>query len=153
MPDLSNFLLSPSLLLSLTSVKQESALEEILEHLKEDDRVANWQELYNSIFIPPVFPLSCNGKTVAMLYHGRTRSIQDLIIAVGRSTNGIFFKEISDSIHLIFVIAIPHALNHEYLRVMGSIARICNDPTTLEKLLITSSPEKFIEILSEKEKT
>ncbi|MFZ4115281.1 MAG: PTS sugar transporter subunit IIA [Chthoniobacterales bacterium] len=152
MPDLSHFLFPQSLLLSLNSKREEAVLEEMLEHLKEDHRVANWQELYHSILVPSPFPLSSKGKMVAMLYHGRASSIRDFVIAAGRSSAGIFFKNATAPIHLIFVIAIPHALNQEYLRVMGSIARVCNDATTVEKLLLASSPEEFIEILSEKEK-
>jgi mannitol/fructose-specific phosphotransferase system IIA component (Ntr-type) len=152
MPDLSHFLLPQSLLLSLNSEKEEAVLEEILEHLKEDHRVTNWQELYNSILVPSPFPLSSKGKIVAMLYHGRTSSIRDFVIAVGRSNTGIFFENATAPIRLIFVIAIPHALNQEYLRVMGSIARVCNDATTVEKLLLTPSSEEFIGILSENEK-
>lgn len=152
MLQLSNFLFSESLLLSLASEEQGAALEEVLESLKEDHRVSNWQELRDSILARPAFPISSNGKIIIRLYHGRTNSAQDLIIAVGRSIKGILFEELAERIHFIFVIAIPHALNHEYLRVMGSIARVCKDPTTLEKLLVTSSSQEFIEILSEKSK-
>jgi mannitol/fructose-specific phosphotransferase system IIA component (Ntr-type) len=151
MSDLSLFLLPHSLFLSLNSEKQESVLEEILEHLKDDERVSDWSSLLNSMLTPSPFPLSCNKKTVAMLFHGRTDSVRDLVIAVGRSHHGISFDSANELIHLIFVIAIPHTLNKEYLRVMGSIARVCNDSSSLEKLILSASPEEFIEILSEKE--
>ncbi|KAB2643800.1 MAG: PTS sugar transporter subunit IIA [Verrucomicrobia bacterium] len=152
MADLSLFLLPKSLFLSLNSEKEESVLEEILEHLKKDERVSDWNSLLSSILIPPPFPLSCNKKTVAMLYHGRTNSVRDFVMAVGRSHRGVSFNHVDELVHLFFVIAIPHALNQEYLRVMGSISRVCNDSSKLEKLILSLSPSEFIEILSEKEK-
>ena len=148
MPDLSSFLLPESLFLSLHSEKQESVLEEILEHLKADERVSNWDSLLSSILIPPPFSLSCDNKIVAMLYHGRTNSVRDVVMAVGRSSHGVSFNNGNELISLIFVIAIPHALNQEYLRVMGSISRVCNNSSALEKLMLSGSSKEFIEILS-----
>lgn len=150
MADLSTFLFPESLLLSLSSENKESALSEMLEHLKEDQRVVDWKSLFSSILLPPAFPLYCNNQTVAMMHHGRTNSVRDFVIAVGRSQKGILFENIQEPIHLIFVVAIPHTLNHEYLRMMGAIARVCNHCSTLEKLLLTSSFEEFVQLLSQK---
>lgn len=150
MPHLSNFLFPQSILLSLEATEQESALQEILNLLQNDERVSRWPELIDSILSRPVVPLEVDDKIAILIYHGRTSYLKELLIAVGRNKKGILLKEGNTLAHLIFVIAVPHTLNNEYLRIMGSIARVCKDPFTLEKLFSAKSEEEFIEILIQK---
>ena len=57
------------------------------------------------------------------------------------------FPDIATNVRLVFVAGIPSALNNEYLRVVGTIARLCSKKELVEKLLIASTPTGFIEIL------
>jgi len=145
---LHKFLLPESLLLTLSSEESSTALEEVMKLLKQDSRIPEWEKLHQAILARPAFCLPVNNHQTIIIFHGRTQSVQDLVMAVGRSSQGISFESSEQPVHLIFVVGIPHALSHEYLRVMGSIARACKDSTTLEKLLSTKEPQEFIEILS-----
>ena len=145
---LSKFLLPESLHLFLSSQKGDAALEEVMKLLQQDTRVSQWEELRKAILARPAFFLSANDTETIIIYHGRTQSVQDLVMAVGRSDHGIAFEGSEQPVRLIFVAGIPHALSNEYLRVIGSIARACKDTTTLEKLLSTKNSQEFIETLS-----
>ena len=145
---LHKFLLPESLLLSLATEASSAAFDDVMKLLKQDPRVPQWEKLHQAILARPSFFLPVNNQQSIIIFHGRTQSVQDLVMAVGRSPQGILFQGSEQPVHLVFVVGIPHALNSEYLRLMGSIARACKDSTTLEKLLSTQDPQEFIEILS-----
>ena len=149
MPDLKRFLSADSLFLSLHAQEEKAFLEEMLEQLKEDPRVSNWEELHDALFSSLAFTILSQGEMSAVLYHGRTSHIRDLLVAMGRSRKGIISEKSATPIHLIFLIIIPHALDQEYLRVMGSIARSCSDTKRIEQLLVAPSKEEIIEILTQ----
>ena len=81
------------------------------------------------------------------LHHGRTESVSELVLAVGRSTIGIPVPGRNEPIHLVFLAAIPEALNSEYLRILGAIARVCRDPQTLRDMLDLKNTSQFLHLL------
>lgn len=148
MNDLSHFLHPSSIKLSLSTEKEEEVIDEVLDLLKDDERISNWDEFLKAIKERPSFPISVSKERAIVIYHGRTTVIQDLVMSLGRSKKGIIFEESQQRVHLIFTIGVPTALNHEYLRIVGAIARACKDPTILEKILVTESSDKMIELLN-----
>jgi mannitol/fructose-specific phosphotransferase system IIA component (Ntr-type) len=50
-------------------------------------------------------------------------------------------------VRLVFVAGIPFALNSEYLRVVGTIARLCSNKELVQELLSASRADAFIDIL------
>ncbi len=149
MKQLSHFLFPESVALSLSAEEEEATLEEVLKLLRYDSRVGDWVQFSQAIVERPPFPLYINEQAAVMIYHARTNAVQDLVMAVGRSSKGIFFKEKTERVPLVFVIGIPHALSNEYLRIMGSIARLCKDQALLQNLLSLKTPEEFIQLLSQ----
>ncbi|MFI0347919.1 MAG: PTS sugar transporter subunit IIA [Chthoniobacterales bacterium] len=146
---LSNFLFSSSINLSLTPHEKHAALEEVMSLLRYDKRIVDWNEFSQKIMATPGFSFPVNEKQAVMIYHGRTNSIRDLVISVGRSKEGISFQESIQPVNFLFVIGIPSALNNEYLRMMGAIARICKNESTFKKLLLTENGDEFIAMLSD----
>ena len=147
MKHLRNFLLPESVNLSLRATEEQTSFTEVIKLLQDDPRVTDWEKFYQSILARPLFPLLLNHKAM-VICHGRTNTVRDLVMSVGRSNDGIIFDNIDHPVALLFVVGIPHELNNEYLRIMGSIARACGDLPTLEKLLSTENPHEFIEALS-----
>jgi len=50
-------------------------------------------------------------------------------------------------VRLVFVVGIPTALNQDYLRVVGTIARLCGKPDSLQKLLHAPTAREFLDLL------
>lgn len=149
MKHLSHFLFPEAVLLTLAAEEAETALEELLQLLRHDTRVEDWAQFSQVIVERPAFPLCINDEAAVIIYHTRTNAVHDLVMAAGRSSKGIFFKERAERVPLLFVIGIPHALNNDYLRIMGSIARLCKDEAFLQNLLSLNTPEEFIKLLSQ----
>ena len=138
-----------SVRLTLTNQEQSTAVEEVIKLLKQDRRVTNWSQFFQAMIALSNSPLKVDEENAVIIYHIRTNSVQDLVMAAGRSISGISFKESEQLVRLIIVIGIPHALSQEYLRVLGSLARSLKEPAVFEKLLTTESADEFIDILSQ----
>lgn len=149
MKQLFDFLLPVSTCLSLSAMEEAAALREVTKLLHHDSRIINWEQFSQAILEQSSFPLCIDEKKSVVIYHTRTNAVQDLVMAVGRSSDGIFFKGHTNPISLIFVIGIPNALNNEYLRMMGTIARLCKDSSLLKKLLSSKTTEEFMTLLTQ----
>ena len=149
MNHLSQFLFPSSITLSIAANEEATAVEEVMKLLEYDPRVSNWEELRQSILTRPTFPMSVESESDLVLYHGRTDSVSDFVMAVGRSQQGISFQQSEQPVRLIIIIGVPHALSNEYLRIMGVLARVIKEPSTFKKLLTTESVDEFIKTLSQ----
>lgn len=123
------------------------ALEEILHPLRSDVRVRDWEKLRATLLSNPQNDNFREVPGAMFLHHGRTESVSELVLAVGRSTIGIAVPGLKEPIHLVFVAAIPAALNNEYLRILGAIARVCRDPQTLRDMLDLKNTSQFLHLL------
>lgn len=149
MKHLHHFLQPESINLSLVADEEQEVFQEVIALLKEDSRVADWNEFFQAIIARSAYPVLASNKKAIVIYHGRTNAVHDLIMAIGRSKKGIIFKECEHPIHLVFIMGVPNTLNNEYLRIMGAIARACQNSTKLEELLATENSNQFIALLSE----
>jgi mannitol/fructose-specific phosphotransferase system IIA component (Ntr-type) len=74
-----------------------------------------------------------------------------MVLAVGRSTQGVWFENSGQSVKLIFVIGTPKRMVTDYLSVVGGLARLLKDATTREKLISAPNVEEFIATLTQAE--
>ncbi len=144
---ITNSLLAKDIRLQLKATDHRDALEEILSSFRSDSRVRDWEKLRSALI-----ESSSNGSfkenpCSMVLHHARTEHVSGLVLAVGRSKEGFSIEGHQKKIHLLFVVAIPTALNNEYLRILGAISRVCRDPFTYGELLATTDPAGFLAIL------
>jgi mannitol/fructose-specific phosphotransferase system IIA component (Ntr-type) len=133
--------------LALAATDQAAAVAEVLSKLNGDPRVLDWDALQQSITERNAPAISC-GSCGICIAHGRTNAVQSLVMAAGRSSTGLASEHVQKPVRLVFVAGIPAAFHSEYLRVVGAIARLCNDKALLEKLLSAQDPEKFVALLT-----
>lgn len=132
--------------LSLRAGDKAAAIEEVLGQVRGDDRVANWERLRAAV-IERDAPAIEQGGFGICIAHGRTDAVSSLVMAAGRSEAGIVFPGADAKVHLIFAVGIPSAMNSEYLRLVGAIARVCREPASMTELLAASDGESFVELL------
>ena len=139
--------LSKDIQLQLRATDHRDALEEVLFTLRSDHRVKDWAKLRASILSDshPENFRECPG--TMFLHHGRTESVSSLVLAVGRSATGLALGLGVASPRLIFVAAIPEAMNTEYLRILGAISRLCREEKSLDSLLHAENSESFLTAL------
>ena len=144
---LSLSLLPKDIQLQLRATDHRDALEEVLFTLRSDDRVRDWAKLRTAILADSHLESFRECPGAMFLHHGRTESVSSLVLAVGRSTTGLTLGQGAASTRLLFVAAIPEAMNTEYLRILGAISRVCREETSLHALLHAENEGSFLAAL------
>jgi mannitol/fructose-specific phosphotransferase system IIA component (Ntr-type) len=144
---ISEILNSSHVNLALAARDQTEGVREVLSSLNGDPRVMDLESLGRAITGRNAPAISC-GPCGICIAHGRTNAVQSLVMAAGRSVEGLSSPNIIEPVRLVFVAGIPAAFQSEYLRIVGAIARLCNDRALLDELLSVQDPEKFVGLLS-----
>jgi mannitol/fructose-specific phosphotransferase system IIA component (Ntr-type) len=84
-----------------------------------------------------------------LLHHARTESVTALILAAGRRDGGLISSGPGNQARLVFVAIIPEAMNNEYLRILGAIARVCREEDHLKALLEAGDQNQFLSQLEQ----
>jgi mannitol/fructose-specific phosphotransferase system IIA component (Ntr-type) len=135
-------LLDPSRVrLDLPADTREGAVETALALLRNDPRLAAWEEFRRSLGPKQVVDLEGSGGSV-VLVHGRHVSVKAMTVAAARFSA-------PSAPRLVFVFAIPSAMAEEYLRTVGALARVCREEAKLDVLLSAPTPEAFADVLEE----
>ena len=132
--------------LALAASDPAGAVEEVLAKLDGDERVKNLAILREAVLKEAEPAISENGCGICIA-HGRTESVTSLVMAAGRSNEGVRFPGLADPVMLVFVAGIPRAFTSEYLRIVGAIVRMCRDRRQLRSLLLAKSAERFVALL------
>jgi mannitol/fructose-specific phosphotransferase system IIA component (Ntr-type) len=132
--------------LALTARDSVGAVEELLTKLDGDERVKNLAILREAVLKEAAPAISENGCGICIA-HGRTESVTSLVMAAGRSTEGVRHAGLADPVMLVFVAGIPGAFTSEYLRIVGAIVRMCRDKRQLHRLLVAKDAERFVALL------
>lgn len=133
--------------LQLRARDKPSAIEEVLGQVRGDVRVHHWEKLRAAVLQRDAPAIAEDGRGICIA-HGRTDAVSELVVAVGRSPDGIVFPELAAPVCLVFVAGIPAAMDSEYLRIVGAIARVCRAPQLFDDLLTAPDGDGFVEVLA-----
>jgi fructose-specific phosphotransferase system IIA component len=145
-------LLNPQAInLNLQSTAKLPALREVAELLRNHKCVNNFETFFEHVLERERVSNTALGHDVA-IPHARTDQCSEILIAVGRSRQGIDF-EAKDGrpVRLIFLIGTPKAMVTDYLRVVGNLARLLRQDDLRQRLLEAPDPATFIQIIEEAE--
>ena len=119
-----NDILSPKhILLDLGADTETKAISKVAELVEHDDRVNDWERFYAGL-IAGSSCMANDGGSAICIAHMRTDAVNAMLMAVGRSVEGIPCEEEGVRIRLVVVIGVPVALASDYLRIIGALARI-----------------------------
>ncbi|MFM8365735.1 MAG: PTS sugar transporter subunit IIA [Verrucomicrobiota bacterium] len=147
MISISEILLPEHINLDLNASDSRTAVEELLFPLRGDFRISDWDALRASILERDAPAIPAGPDCAILIAHGRTNAVNSLVMSAGRSKEGFTAEGTPGKIRLVFVVGIPTALSQDYLRVVGTIARLCAKPDHLEKLLTTPQAAQFLALL------
>lgn len=140
-------ILSPKhILLNLDAESQSRAISKVAQLLQQDSRVNDWERFYDGV----VAGCSCTNNehgSGICIAHVRTDAVNSMIMAVGRSVEGIPFDEAGLRVRLLFVIGVPVALASDYLRIIGALARIFRTEKGETALLNAENHAEFLDRL------
>ncbi len=137
--------------LDLKSKNKNSVIKELYENMKTTGRIKNVELGFSDICERENMGSTGIGKGVA-LPHAKTAAVDEMIITLGISKNGIEYDTIDDEIVKIFFIFLcPKGNAQEYLKVLARISRWIKDNEFREALLKAKTRKEIIEIIKAEE--
>ena len=137
-------LLDPSCIrLHIQSGKRTVALNEVARLLDGHPDVTHFQGFYNELLARERLDTTCLGNEIA-LPHARTEHVQKIVMAIGRSDNGVHFENSNQNVKLMFVLGTPKSNPSDYLQIVSALCKIFKDPANREALMTAATPEAFI---------
>jgi mannitol/fructose-specific phosphotransferase system IIA component (Ntr-type) len=137
-------LLDPSrVALNLAEKRRSPAINEVARLLEGNPDVTNFAAFYNELLARERVEPTCIGNEIA-LPHARSEHASRIVLAVGRSQQGVTFDTTGQIVRLIFVIAVPKAMPMEYLALVGHLCRLLKEPGLRDALMNATTPEEFI---------
>ncbi len=137
--------------LSVQSTKRTAAINEVARLLENHPDVANFQNFYNELLARERLDTTCLGNEVA-LPHARTEHVKKIVLAIGRSTEGIHFENGNQTVRLMFVLGTPKNNPTDYLILVGALCRLIKDASSRDALMAAPTPEAFIATVTELER-
>jgi mannitol/fructose-specific phosphotransferase system IIA component (Ntr-type) len=136
--------------LELTQVKRCNAINEVAQLLQANPNVTNFAGFYEELLARERIESTCLGNEIAFP-HARTDSLKGMVLAIGRSTQGVWFENSGQNVKLIFVIGTPKRMVTDYLSVVGGLARLLKDPATRDRLITAPTTDEFIATITKAE--
>ena len=147
---ISSLLKPEQIKLELAELKRVDAINEVAQLLQANPNVTNYEGFYGELLARERIESTCLGNEIAFP-HARTDSLKGMVLAIGRSTTGVWFENSGQSVKLIFVIGTPKRMVTDYLSVVGGLARLLKDASTRASLISAPSVEEFISTLTQAE--
>ncbi|HVT72803.1 MAG TPA: PTS sugar transporter subunit IIA [Lacunisphaera sp.] len=147
---LSSLLAPERIVLSVQSTKRTAALQEIARRLEHDPNIANFPGFYNELLARERVDTTCLGNEVA-LPHARTEHVKKIVLAVGRSDQGVFFENSNQTVKLLFVLGTPKNNPTDYLILVGALCRLIKEESSRAALLAAPTAEAFIATVTDLE--
>src|ERR1700733_7829222 len=144
---ISSLLKPDQIKLELDQAKRCNAINEVAQLLQNNPNVTNYSGFYEELLARERIESTCLGNEIAFP-HARTDSLKGMVLAIGRSTKGVWFENSGQTVKLIFVIGTPKRMVTDYLSVVGGLARLLKDATTREQLIAAPNTEEFISTLT-----
>ena len=144
-------LLSPAHInLAVAGTKRTVAINEVAKLLENDPNVASFPGFYNELLARERLDTTCLGNEVA-LPHARTEHVKKIVLAVGRSAEGVLFENSNQNVKLMFVLGTPKNNPTDYLILVGALCRLIKDESSRAALMAAPTPEAFIATVLELE--
>ncbi|MDW8344203.1 MAG: PTS sugar transporter subunit IIA [Verrucomicrobiae bacterium] len=145
MEKISALLRADRIKLSLESRTKNASVREVGALLRDTGAVMDFDVFMREVFDRERLANTALGHEVA-IPHARTEQCQEIVIAVGRSLEGIDF-EAKDGVpvRLIFLIGVPKRMITEYLKLASNLSRWLRDDDLRQRLLEADTPQRFIQ--------
>jgi mannitol/fructose-specific phosphotransferase system IIA component (Ntr-type) len=147
---ISSLLKPDQIKLELSQTKRCSAINEVAQLLQNNPSVTNFGGFYEELLARERIESTCLGNEIAFP-HARTDYLKGMVLAIGRSPQGVWFENSGQTVRLIFVIGTPKRMVTDYLSVVGGLARLLKDTSTRDQLLAAPNVDEFIAALSQAE--
>ena len=126
-------------------------LREFAGLLKSADKIKDEDEIVRELLEREILGSTGIGDGVA-IPHGKLHIIPEMIVAFGRSLNGVNYDSIdSQPVYLFFLLVTPEDMPGEHLRALARISRILKNPVLRDNLRRASRREELLRLIYEED--
>ena len=146
---ISDHISEKTICLALENTTKDDVIRELAELLKESEYVTDFD-----VFLKDVFEREKLGATGInngiAIPHARTDAVNNIVIAFGRSSQGIDFNGVDDKpAKLVFLIGTPKKDVNKYLQVLAHLTRLLKKESFRQKLLEAQNAGEILNAIRE----
>ena len=131
----------------MKSTTKDDVIKELVEIASESPLVKDHDELLQDIIHRENMVTTGIGYGVAFP-HAKTKATKGIVIAFGRSQNGIDFDAMDKKpVYVFFLIAAPEDAIGAHLNVMARLSYIMKSEENRQKLMTVNAPGELLAIL------
>ncbi len=146
---LSKFSEENLIVFDLKADSKESVIEELVDLINVSNMVSDRDMLLKDIKDREELVTTGIGYGVAFP-HAKTRSVKGIVIAFGRSNEGIDFEAIDHKqVNLFFIIAAPEDAIGAHLNVMSRLSYLMKSEENRQTLMTVTSPGEVLELIDQ----
>lgn len=144
---LSKFCEESLVVFGLKSTTKADVIKELVDLASTSHMIKDRDTLYQDVMDREELVTTGVGYGVAFP-HAKTKSAKGIVIAFGRSDNGVDFDAMDHKpVTLFFLIAAPEDAIGAHLNVMARLSYLMKDETNRQKLLNASSPGDVLALM------
>ena len=146
---LSKFSEENLIVFDLKAGSKESVIEELVDLINVSNMVSDKDMLLKDIKDREELVTTGIGYGVAFP-HAKTKSVKGIVIAFGRSSEGIDFEAIDHKpVNLFFIIAAPEDAIGAHLNVMSRLSYLMKSEENRQTLMTITSPGEVLELIDQ----
>lgn len=132
---------------SLSATGKEDAIKELVELASKSKLVRDKELLLDEVIKREKLVTTGVGYGVAFP-HAKTRAMKGIVIAFGRSEEGVPFEAMDGKpVSLFFLIAAPEDTIGAHLNVMARLSFLMKSPENRDRLMAAKNPGEVMEVL------
>ncbi|MCK5594901.1 PTS sugar transporter subunit IIA [bacterium] len=135
--------------LTLENITKDDVIRELAELLKESEDVTDFDMFLKDVFEREKLGATGIGNEIA-IPHARTNAVDNIIIAFGRSSQGIDFNSPDNKpAKLVFLMGTPKKDINKYLQVLAYLTRLLKKESFRHQLLEAQNAGEIMNVIRE----
>lgn len=144
-------LLKENSIIEIKAKDREGVLKDFVNHLAKLDLITDSDELYQKLLDREKIESTAIENNVA-IPHCKIENLQEPILIVGISKNGVAFSSNENSLTKIFFLVIsPIDLPALHLKILASVAKITKSKDLLKKIINAENLYEIKQLIKEEE--
>jgi len=130
---------------------KESVITELVDILDANGLLVDKNDVLQAVLSRENTRSTGIGSGIA-IPHGKCKGVEDLVMAIGISRQGVDFQSIdSKPVHIIVLLASPTDRTGPHIQALARISRLMLDEEFKNKLQNASSAQELYDLINEKE--
>lgn len=140
--NINDLLVKDVMIMDLQATDKASAIDEMVQKLYDKGRISDIETYKKGILAREAQTSTGLGDGIAMP-HAKNSAVKEATVLFAKSAKGLDYEALDGQpTYLFFMIAAPEGANDTHLQALAALSRLLIDPTFVNQLKETSTPEE-----------